>query len=148
MESTGDILFSAMRKFKKIHALYLPDKLNGLEFFILQNITFLRDKPSPEEIYVSDLIADSHMTMPAISQALSLLEGKGYITRQVSVKDRRKVAVSITLEGVMILKNSKRKIKESFDEIIKRFGKDEFEALMDLLERLDGVLSEMQEEKS
>lgn len=139
-------LVHAMLRFKKIGMNLPPDiDIRMGELYVLKGIerhTFCSDRPA----YVSDIQSKLFITMPAVSQILSGLEKKGYVTRQADRSDRRKVAVALTPSGKDILSRTKEYTNQMIGETICRFGEENTRQLIRLLTLLADVSEETKRE--
>ncbi|MFR3030784.1 MAG: MarR family winged helix-turn-helix transcriptional regulator [Blautia sp.] len=74
---------------------------------------------------------------PAVSYILNTLEKKNYITREIDPKDRRKISISATPEGVAAAELSMKKYDEIWTELLTRFGEENMRKLTELLTDLN-----------
>lgn len=146
--SLKEQLMQAMHLFKKAGmALHAGNDIRLGELFVLNGIdkNALCDNRS---INVSDIHSDLHFTKPAVSQTLNALEKKGYIHREIDTSDRRKIAVTITPEGKIILEKTKNTTDQRIEEIISRFGEENTRELIRLLNLLAGISEVIKREDS
>lgn len=94
--------------------------------------------------HVSKIQQDLHISKPAVSQALNSLEKKGYIIRSIDPDDRRKITVMVTSSGAAELEVSRRFYDEALGEILDRFGIENTETLLMLLDHLMNILDDLQ----
>lgn len=93
--------------------------------------------------HVSRIHQDLHISKPAVSQALNSLEKKGYIVRSIDPDDRRKITVMVTTSGAAELETAKRYYDEVLGEILNRFGIENTETLLTLLDHLMEILEDL-----
>lgn len=87
-------------------------------------------------ILPSDLVKSLGMTSPRVSNALKTLEKKGYITRDFSTADRRKVYVNITPSGLQYVANKTSKLYGIFDCMFQALGEQDTKELIRILKCL------------
>lgn len=98
----------------------------------------------PPHIMESDKIHDMlNVTKPAVSQMLKSLEKKGYIIREIDPQDRRKIVIKTTAEGDRLTNEMKRFSEDLITEVIRRFGDENTEKLIDLFDRFHKVIDEI-----
>lgn len=135
----------AMFKFKRMGKV-LPSHLDihmG-EFFVLKRIA--ENTTCSGNVNVSDIHCRTNFTMPAVSQILNGLEKKGYITREIDSKDRRKIAVAITLKGREILKETEEYANLMLDKIMSYFGEENMEKFIELFNLLTEAIEKVKSE--
>ena len=93
--------------------------------------------------HVSEIQQDLHISKPAVSQALNSLEKRGYIVRSIDPDDRRKITVMVTSSGAAELETARRFYDEILADILNRFGTENTETLLALLERLMNILEDL-----
>ena len=97
-------LIQALLRFKKIGMTYAGgNDIRMGEIFVMKNIEKCCDETN-KNINVLDIHNELHITKPAVSQMLSSLEKRGYISRKINTDDRRKIAATLTEEGKHRLK--------------------------------------------
>lgn len=135
-------LFQALGNFKKMHTMLAAESEMPLgELYMLKKIASLEaEKDTVKEVYVSDLHDKTQMSLPAVSQLLTILENKQMIERCASKKDRRKVRVSITEAGKQAVSCFKKKTDEWLDDAINQLGVEKTEAFIQLLEEFFQVI--------
>lgn len=142
MSCLKEPLFKALGHFKKMHTMLAAGSEMPLgEIYMLKKIANLEaEKDTIKEVYVSDLHDKTQMSLPAVSQILTILENKQMIERCVSQKDRRKVRVSITEAGRQVVSCFKKKTDELLDDAINQFGIENTEEFIRLLEGFSQVI--------
>lgn len=76
------------------------------------------------------------MTNPRVSKILNNLESKGFIKREFSTMDRRKVYIHITNDGLNYVENISLKTQESFNAIIQKIGESDTIELIRILNKI------------
>jgi DNA-binding MarR family transcriptional regulator len=72
-----------------------------------------------------------------VSRLVERLRKKGWVERKICEEDRRRVDVSITKEGLMLLEKMDR-YNESFDDLLSNISETEARQLNELLDKLRG----------
>lgn len=126
--------------------LAFPARLNISmgEYIVMKRIS--ENIPLSGNVNVSDIQCNSHFTKPAVSQILNALEKKGYITREIDNKDRRKIAVSITPKGSGALKAAKEYADKMLEKIMSYFGEENIQRLIGLLNLLTDAIEKVESE--
>ncbi|HEX3037569.1 MAG TPA: MarR family transcriptional regulator [Oscillospiraceae bacterium] len=142
-------VFSRIRKTK--HSMPSFDGLPQGEFIMMHMISRCiqdqEDEGDDSGVKVSDLSEHLHMSKPAASQMLNSLEDKGFIERKVTKNDRRVVLVNLTKTGNDLMEENHQRFVDKIDKIIQRFGKDDTDTLILLLDKLCNILENMMDNK-
>lgn len=139
-------LVNAMRQFKKV-GMNFPAHLNisMSELFLMNGIE--KNAAGPDiPVNISEIQCNLHITKPAVSQMLNALEQKGYVLREIDQSDRRKISVSLTAQGMVMLLETRKHTSEVLDQLITRFGEDNTRDLIRLLSQLADVSEELKQE--
>jgi DNA-binding MarR family transcriptional regulator len=159
VEDLQDTLFRAMSDFRRMPArvLGLLDLSPG-ELATLKRISLVQERQQcgacggDEELYVSGLHDRDRMSMSMVSQSLSSLERRGFVTRSVSERDRRKIAVALTPAGEAYVRHVNQRMHTLIQRTAERFGEAELLLLVDQLHRLievmDAVRLDMEQENA
>jgi DNA-binding MarR family transcriptional regulator len=138
---------AAMRFRKSGMPLHCGRDLHMGELMIMKRIAMYAGDPE-KNASASDLQNNLYMTKPAVSQILNSLEKKGYISREIDRNDRRRIAVSLTEEGLCTLKDAREQTDRMFDAILSRLGEENIRQLIDLLTRMAEISEELRREKA
>lgn len=84
-----------------------------------------------------------HISKPAVSRMINVLEGKEYLTREINKSDRRLMSISLTETGKKKLEEEKGKFLSRLDAILDKMGKEESVILIGLMERYFEVVKEV-----
>ncbi len=76
--------------------------------------------------------------MSDASRIVENLRKKELVTRDVNVKDRRRVNVAITQKGLTFLANIEEKVNIKTDRFVSRLNLNEIDQLNTLLDKLRG----------
>jgi Transcriptional regulators len=130
-------LMQSFSGIKKIHTKFFKNAdITPVEFHTIKLIQKISEKLENEtQVYVSMLQKKMELTMPAVSQILNSLDKKGFIVRNISTEDRRKIYVKLTGEGKRIL----NEINDHNDKILGKFielvGEDDIKELIRIFEK-------------
>lgn len=83
--------------------------------------------------YIKEVMIDKGVDL---TRLLDKLEKKGLIKRQLCLKNRRKIDINLTKEGIDLLNELKPKFNNLYDEISKKINDEEAELLSNLLDKL------------
>ena len=132
--------FTSMMRFKKIETAFSGGcQMQMNEMAILHNITGTCScmDCSCINLDVPKMQEKLQISKPAVSYILNTLEKKNYITREIDPKDRRKISISATPEGVAAAELSMKKYDEIWTELLTRFGEENMRKLTELLTDLN-----------
>ncbi len=115
------------------------------ESFVLGHIAAMEEH-GHDDVNITDVVQCLHVSKPAISHMLNVLEKKGYITRSINEQDRRRITVSLTDKGRRITRFIKDCMDSSLDEIIERFGRDDILQLITLFNRYHEIAEQVKRE--
>lgn len=100
----------------------------------------------PPGVTVSSLSRSTHNSMPAVSQILSGMEGKGIVERVPAKADRRKVYIRLTKQGEETVEEVGRTFFRFLDQVAERIGEEDLEELIRLLGKASVALQEIKKE--
>ncbi len=124
---------------------YIPP---GVGLHASELFTLARIDHSCDGVTVAEIQNGLHVTKPAVSQILSSLENKGYITRQIDPSDKRKFIFELTQSGRELSEKMKLHHNSMLDEIITRFGEDKTNQLIDLFEEMIEIWEQVKNERT
>lgn len=93
-----------------------------------------------EGVCVSSIHENLYISKPAVSQTLNSLEQKGYIHRTIDPSDRRKITVTLTVEGQRALDCAKGRFDMELDSVLEQFGAESVKSLVGLIDRLMNII--------
>ena len=96
----------------------------------------LREVVSTESTTLSNLKKKVNLSASTITGIIDRLESKGFVERQRSSSDRRKVFVCPTLKGIEILDTSPSLLQDHFAESLMNLSCDEQQQIAESLERI------------
>ena len=79
----------------------------------------------------------SSLLFPSLTRIVATLREKGLVTQTRDDKDRRRQFIEITPEGQRIIDEHTSQAADIVTSFKKTLGEDDYEALLDLLARLD-----------
>ncbi|MDR2932017.1 MAG: MarR family transcriptional regulator [Oscillospiraceae bacterium] len=93
-------------------------------------------------VCVSEIQQALHISKPAVSQTLNGLERKGYIIRRIDPDDRRKITVTITPSGRVVLRDAQQSFDQTLNVTLQQFGDENTRTLVELMGRLMDILED------
>ncbi len=132
----------SLKQLRYVKNLFSEDNdLSLSEFLALSHIGHFHT--IKEEVSASDLYKCMEISRPAVSQALNLLEDKGYIKRSISASDRRSVNINTTEKGDKILKKRIKEMDKFLDAIIERVTPERFKEFIDITNDFRSISNEI-----
>ncbi len=95
-----------------------------------------------ELVYPSDLSRELRLSRSRITGALTSLRQKGAVQMLHSQEDRRRVQVTITLEGLQYIGEKLEQMNAYFDQMIAGLGREDTEHLIALIHRCVEVMGQ------
>ena len=80
------------------------------------------------------------VSKPMIANHISILEQKGYITKDFSSDDKRSFYIIPTKKAKELVKNEEQKLRSKLEDIEKAIGIDKFEMLVSTITEVNEVL--------
>jgi DNA-binding MarR family transcriptional regulator len=74
---------------------------------------------------LSELAEHQSVSLPTMSNSVTILEERGWVRRTRSSEDRRKVVIELTDEGHLILAQAREKMEDHIAEAIQLMSQDE-----------------------
>jgi len=107
---------------------------------------FVLNKVAGKSASMSEIQDKLFMTKPAVSQILNGLENKGLVHREIDPRDRRRIMVTLTPRGDAVLRNMKGHTDHVMDTTLSRFGEENTQELIRLLNLLADITEELKED--
>lgn len=124
---------------------YAALPLTHKELLILKSI---RNRENMGETITSAEISDMFsISKAAVSQFVSSLEKRGFLTRRHSYDDRRRVYFETTEIGKSMVDKSNAYLDENFNIVKERLGLENFETLLRLVREATEILAEISKER-
>ena len=124
-------LIASLRSIYDLEAFgALADLLQGESL----TLTFLLEHRG-QEVYPSDLSRELHLSRSRITGALTSLGRKGLVTTHHSQTDRRRVQVSITDQGAVLIVEKLQRMENYFDRMLSGLGEADAKTLIALIHR-------------
>ena len=114
----------------------LEDLLQG-ESRVLQYLAQHRS----EDVYPSDLSRELRLSRSRITGALTSLRRKGLVETEHSEDDRRRVRVSITQAGLLLILEKMQQMEHYFDQMIAGIGVEDSTSLIRIIRRCEEVMT-------
>ena len=138
-------LLRTMFKFRKLaQSVTLDLGVSFGEFIVMKGIS--EHSRCNEDFRISEVMEFLSVTKPAVSQMLNNLEKKGYVTRQISESDRRRIKVSLTESGSETVERLTDYFDRGLAETANRIGEDDITRLIGLLDRVESVYESIKTE--
>lgn len=132
---TANIIFS---KFSRSYMELKKDlPIRPSEMGVLNIITKRDGLFTP--IMIADLL---EVTKPMVASHIAILEKKGYITKQYSLKDKRSFYVIPTEKAQQLVREVELNLNQKLKEIEDYLGQDKFNDLVSLLEQARKIIEE------
>lgn len=138
--------FSAMMRIKKMGPMLSCEcEMQMNELAVLQSIAggCACSECSCMNLNVPEIQRRLHISKPAVTYILNSLEKRGFITREIDPKDRRKISISATPAGELAAAQSIEKYNELWGALITRFGQGNMQQLLALLSQLMDVCEQL-----
>lgn len=78
----------------------------------------------------------------AVSQMLSSLEKRGYLTREVDESNRRNIIVVLTEEGRVVFEKKNEEFYQRFGRVIGRVGKENVAHFVEMINKMSGAMDD------
>lgn len=101
--------------------------------------------PRGQCLNVAEIQETLHISKSAVSQTLSSLEKKGCLVRQIDLQDRRKIVITATPKGQQELDKATRAYGQMMDELMRRYGQENMQILIEKLNLLAEIYEELKE---
>jgi DNA-binding MarR family transcriptional regulator len=136
-------LLRSLFRLKKITRTFRPASLPKEEDMNLASFTLLYYiKEHGGDLSGEKIGNELSVTKPAISQMLSSLEKKGFLTREINKENRRRIVLALTGKGTAFIERTQRKTEKQLAGIIRRFGENETRELITLINRFLSIMEE------
>ena len=114
---------------------HINESLHG-EAFVLQFIA-----SHGGDVLPGDISSEMGVSTARIAKALSSLESKGLITRQIDLSDRRKIIVGITPEGKALAKKQRQAVITGASKMLALLGEQDAKEYIRITGRLAEIMS-------
>ena len=93
------------------------------EFIMMMHIFRLSNEEDAKGgVRVMKIKEQTHISLPAVSQQLRILENKGLLIRSIAAQDRRITLVSLTPAGADLLKHIRENTDAVMEELVEKVG--------------------------
>jgi DNA-binding MarR family transcriptional regulator len=130
-----DRLLQQLRRSKLYKRPHHTD-LNDADMMVLFCIGFCEEN---QKVKLSDISQRLHVTLPAVTHKVNMLETSGLIERKPSHDDKRVTYVNLTPKGNSILNETKETYYKHLFEVMDQLGEEETEVFMNILTKITGL---------
>ncbi len=88
------------------------------------------------------------ISLPAITHQIKALEKHGYVVREASATDRRRVYVSITEKGYLLMERMKQDRMKLLLDFIEFLGEEDSQKLLEIISRIREYVRIMKETRN
>ncbi|MED3655314.1 hypothetical protein B5V89_16110 [Heyndrickxia sporothermodurans] len=128
---------------KRISSIMSEQVLDG---FSIEQFAILRKLYNRKYIRASELAEELCVNKSAITVKIEKLEAKGFILRQRDKDDRRNIYLSLTEKGQIIYEQGEAKIESFVSKYLEKLDPKDFEAFIDLYEKILSIIQDHKEE--
>ncbi len=115
----------------------LPDYMILLRFARRLGIYKLETK-----IYLKEICAEMNLPMTRVSRMVQNLQNKGYVYWQHDEDGSEGTYIYLSETGAEKMRQQQKILEDYFSHIVKRIGHDKMIQVLDLMEKLEGVMEE------
>ena len=95
-----------------------------------RTLTFINNNPGSSLLTLAEHLG---LTSPSACRMIDVLVGRGLVSRQTSLKDRRMINLSLTEVGLSMLEDSRKGTMENLALIFSSLSPEEKSAIMDAM---------------
>lgn len=111
---------------------------------VVCNILYRNERETKESrITATDLCNRTKILKSQMNRILNSLEGKGFITRERSAKDKRQVFVKFNMDKADLYVKQHAKILKLVDAFIEKFGKEKAVEIIDIFNGISDLAEEV-----
>jgi DNA-binding MarR family transcriptional regulator len=136
-------LLCAIFKFNKATSQMSNDSFIRMNEVIAMFIIDNHSLESEKSLIASEVGETLCITHSAVSQLLTSLEKKGYVSRNINENDKRQYRFTLTDEGRQVTYKHKDKLNTHVRQIVSRFGENNVKILTQMLNDFSGLLAQM-----
>ncbi len=129
----------------RVNILFRRELMNALSDYEMtpeqwQIMTILWESEAPlnQREIVQDTLKDKH----TVSRILNRLDRDGWVTKEVSPKDKRSTIIKLTKKSKTSRKEMLKKLSKHFKEIFNDLGKKQHDDLLQNLKKLRKILGD------
>lgn len=86
-------------------------------------LSFISTIHDGEKVKLNEISDHFHVTPPAVTQMVRILEDGGYIERVILKNDRRSVYVCVSEKGLLTLNEADKVVNKEFVKMVEHLGK-------------------------
>ncbi|MBQ8507793.1 MAG: MarR family transcriptional regulator [Clostridia bacterium] len=140
LNALNEMLTTTYRSINKVEEVMLrhlsKDNLSLSEMHMLESI----GKQGEAGATVTDIAADLDITLPSVTAMVKRLEKKGYITKEKSTEDARRVQIVLSQEGRRAEIAHRYFHRQMVRAITKDLSQQELDAIMSGLEKMNNFM--------
>ena len=113
---------------RKVSGTEVCRKMNSFvigEYFVLNYLL-----NSEKRVYSKDISREMDVTTARVAAILNQIEKKGWIERTQDCDDNRQTIVSITEEGIKVIREKRREITDEVVTVLEKIGEKDAEELL------------------
>jgi DNA-binding MarR family transcriptional regulator len=134
-----------LRKYllEKVDLKILFKDISLLDYNAMQSILrYNRKKEESEKIYLRELAEELKIPISRASQMISGLQDKGMVKWKHDGKGEKGTYIIITDKGQEVVENQQNILMDFYGSVIERYGEDDFAEMLEMVSRLENVMSE------
>lgn len=120
--------------------------LNVPELVLLKQLKLREENGESGGALLSEMCAHLSVSKAAVSQMLSGLEKRGFITRETDPENRRTIIVQPTAKGIEAARGFERHFDNHIGKLIERFGEDDTREIIRLIYKFVDIAMELRSE--
>ena len=128
-------IFPLMGRLMEAHMRVPTIPVPPVHFHVLNRVDY-----QPHTL--TELADTMSVSAASLSRTITVLEERGWVSRERSQEDRRMVSIHITTEGHQILTDIEKRTEDFLTETLERLPADDLKKLMDGLDILIGAFSD------
>ncbi len=106
------------------------------DYLVLSNLA-RRMGIHEEKVYLSDISKELDQPITRVSRLVQNLQNKGYVYWN---HDSRGTYIYLSETGHDVMKDQQQTLRDFFQRVIERMGRDEFASLLDQMQQLEDVM--------
>lgn len=127
-------LFSTLEQFRCVDKGF--NRRSGLGGKPITMLMMIGQLTKEGPVSVSDLKKYMHISAPAITQFVNILQFKGYIEKVSDPLDKRKSLIALSEKGKKELKKSMEKLKTHMGMMVRHLGEEDTRTLNEILAKI------------
>ena len=117
------------------------EMLGGVQLGEMAVIRLLAQRSTTEPMAAGEISSRLKMTTSRIAAVLNSLEKKRLLVREADPRDRRRVLVSLTKEGVCIFEKRRDEGRRRARRFLEKMGEEDAATFVRLMKKMQNILS-------